>query len=315
MIGKIGLTIGIAFNVAILALSHGHPSYGYEVRGNLWEPGKQILQGRSPYDPATPRRALAEGTSDCCIQALYPAPTHVLFAPLSWLPFDAAMVLFTLLATACLIVALWLLGTRSSAAFGSVLLLPPVWTGTQVGSIMPFLVLGCALCWRWRDRPYLGGIAVAATAVMKIFLWPLWLWLLFTRRYRAAVVSAVAAVVMLAGGWAVFGFQNLLDYPQLLMNVAKLEEGHSISLVRFGGESLAVAVFVALLVVGRRSFSVMILASLVLLPIVWVHTLQVLFVPAALAFNEPKEILGRLRRLRRPGSRAGALPNIRPAER
>jgi hypothetical protein len=54
MIGKIGLTIGIAFNVAILALSHGHQSYGYEVRGNLWEPGKQILQGRSPYDPATP---------------------------------------------------------------------------------------------------------------------------------------------------------------------------------------------------------------------------------------------------------------------
>ena len=115
MIGKIGLTIGIAFNVAILALSYGHQSYGYEVRGNLWEPGKQILQGRSPYDPATPKRALAEGT-DCCIQALYPAPTHVLFAPLSWLPFDAAVVLFTLLATACLIVALWLLGLRSAAA-------------------------------------------------------------------------------------------------------------------------------------------------------------------------------------------------------
>jgi len=73
--------------------------------------------------------------------------------------------------------------------------------------------------------------------------------------------------------------------------------------------------FVALLVVGRRSFSVMILSSHVLLPIVWVHTLQVLFVPAALAFNEPEETLGRLRRLRRTGSRAAALPNIRPAER
>lgn len=314
MIGKIGLTIGIAFNVAILALSYGHQSYGYEVRGNLWEPGKQILQGRSPYDLETPKRALAEGT-DCCIQALYPAPTHVFFAPLSWLPFDAAVVLFTLLATACLIVALWLLGLRSAAAFGTVLLLPPVWTGTQVGSIMPFLVLGCALSWRWRDRPYLGGIAVAATAVMKIFLWPLWLWLLFTRRYRAAIISAVAAVVILAAGWAVIGFQNLLDYPQLLMNVSKLEEGQSISLVRFGGEWLAVAVFLALLVVGRRSFSVMILASLALLPIVWVHSLQVLLVPAVLAITNPEETLGRLRRLRRTGSHAPAVPNIRPAER
>src|SRR5256885_2852954 len=225
MIGKIGLTIGIAFNVAILALSHGHMSYGYEVRGNLWEPGKQILQGRSPYDPATPKRALAEGSSDCCIQALYPAPTHVLFAPLSWLPFDAAVVLFTLLATACLVVALWLLGTRSSAAFGAVLLLPPVWTGTQVGSIMPFLVLGCALSWRWRDRPYLGGIAVAATAVMKIFLWPLWLWLLFTRRYRAAIVSAVAAVLVVAAGRAVFWVSNPLAYPHVLVNMTQLPAG------------------------------------------------------------------------------------------
>ena len=229
-------------------------------------------------------------------------------------PFDAAVVLFTLLATACLIVALWLLGMRSSAAFGTVLLLPPVWTGTQVGSIMPFLVLGCALSWRWRDRPYLGGIAVAATAVMKIFLWPLWLWLLFTRRYRAAIISAFAAVVMLAAGWAVFGFQNLRDYPQLLMNVSKLEQGQSISLVRFGGEWLAVAVFLALLVVGRRSFSVMILASLALLPIVWVHSLQVLLVPAVLALNDPEETLGRLRRLRRMGRDAPALPNMLPAE-
>src|SRR5256884_8353902 len=132
MIGKIGLTLGIALNVAILALSHGHRSYGYEVRGNLWERGKQILQGKSPYDPATPKRALAEGTSDCCIQALSPAPPHVFFAPLSWLPFDAAVGLFTPLATACLVGALWLLGTRSSAAFGAVLLLPAVSTRTQV---------------------------------------------------------------------------------------------------------------------------------------------------------------------------------------
>lgn len=314
MIGKIGLTIAIAFNVALLALSHGHMSYGYELRGNLWEPGKQILHGNSPYDVETPKRALAEGRTDCCIQALYPAPTHVFFAPLSLLPFEVAMAIFTLVSAACLIGALWLLGTRSSAAYGLVLLLPPVWTGTQVASIMPFLVLGCALSWRWRDRPYLGGVAVAVTAVMKIFLWPLWLWLLFTRRYRQAIVAAVSAVVLLVAGWAVFGFQNLLDYPQLLSNVTKLEEGHSIGLVRFGGEWLALAVFLGLVAVGRRSFSAMIVASLALMPIVWVHTLQVLLVPAALAFNEP-ETLGRLRRLVPRRAAAVGVPTVQPAER
>jgi Glycosyltransferase family 87 len=189
-----------------------------------------------------------------------------------------------------------------------------VWTGTEVGSIMPFLVLGCALCWRWRDRPFLGGIAVAATAVLKVFLWPLWLWLLFTRRYRAAAISAISAIVMLTAGWAVFGFQNLLDYPQLLMNVTKLEQGHSISLTRLGGEWLAVTVFAVLLILGRRSFSTTIIASIALLPLVWVHTLQVLLVPLALAFNQP-ETLGRLRRLRRGSTPTTTLPTIRPAER
>jgi Glycosyltransferase family 87 len=314
LIGKVGLTLGVTWAIALLVLAHGHPAYGLEFRGDLWEPGKQILARNSPYDLETPRRALAEGLPDCCLQALYPAPTHVLFAPLSWLPFDAAMIVFTLLATACLLGAMWLLGTRSSAAFGLVLLLPPVWTGTEVGSIMPFLVLGCALCWRWRDRPFLSGMAVAATAVLKVFLWPLWLWLLFTRRYRAAAISAISAIVMLTAGWAVFGFQNLLDYPQLLMNVTKLEQGHSISLTRLGGQWLAVTVFVVLLILGRRSFSTTIVASIALLPLVWVHTLQVLLVPLALAFNEP-ETLGRLRRLGRRSTPTPTLPTIRPAER
>jgi hypothetical protein len=312
IIGKLGLALGVSWIVVLLAFAHGRLAYGFEFNGNLWEPGKQILQGQSPYDPGKPKAALSEG-ENCCLQALYPAPTHVLFAPLSWLPFDAAMLVFTALAVASLVGGLWLLGTRSSAAFGLVLLLPPVWAGLKLGNIMPFLILGCALCWRWRDRPFLGGVAVAATAVLKVFLWPLWLWLLFTRRYRAALVAAIAAVMMLAAGWAVFGFQNLLDYPQLLMNIAKLEGHRSMSLVRVGGEWLAVSAFVALLVIGRRSFPVMVVASLVLLPVVWLQTLQILLVPAALLFNQPNT-LGRLRRLLRTDDGLPAVPGFHSAE-
>jgi hypothetical protein len=312
IIGKLGLFLGVGWTVALLALAHGHRAYGFELRGNLWTPGKQIVHGNSPYDPAYPKAALADGR-DCCLQALYPAPTHVLFAPLSWLPFDAAMLVFTALAGASLVGGLWLLGTRSAAAFGLILLLPPVWAGLKLGSIMPFLVLGCALCWRWKDRPYLGGLAVAATAVMKIFLWPLWLWLVFTRRYRAAIVTALAAVVMLVAGWAVFGFENLLDYPQLLMNVTKLEQDRSMSLVALGGHWLAVGTFLVLLALGRRSFPVVVVASLALLPVVWPQTLVILLVPTALAFNQP-ETLGRFRALLRMGDVSGPSSNAQPAE-
>jgi hypothetical protein len=286
MVGKLVLALGVAFNVALLAAAHGHRAYGLELRGNLWEPGKQILHGNSPYDPEYPQRALAEGL-ECCLQALYPAPTHVLFAPLSWLPFEAAMLVFTALAAASLLGGLWLLGMRSAAAFGLTLLFPPVFQAIKLGSLMPFLVLGCALCWHWRNRPFLAGVAVAATAVLKVFLWPLWLWLLFTRRYRAAVISAIAAVAMLAAGWAVFGFEHLRDYPGLLMNLSELEQDQGYSLVRVGGEWLAVAAFAALLLAGRRSFPVVVVAALALTPVVWLQTFVILLVPIVLAYNHP----------------------------
>lgn len=313
MIGKFGLAFGVALNVGVLAIVDHRRVYGFELKGNLWTPGKRILEGSSPYNPAYPKRALAEGL-DCCLQALYPAPTHVLFAPLSWLPFEAAMIVFTALAAASLVGGLWLLGMRSSAAFGLTLMLPPVWAGLAGGGVMPFLILGCALCWRWRDRPLLGGVAVAATAVLKVFLWPLWLWLIFTRRYRAAAISAIAAVVMLAAGWAVFGFEHLLDYPRLLMNVAELEQDKGFSLVRLGGEWLALAVFVALLMLGRRSFPIMIIAALALTPIVWLQTLAILLVPLVFAFNHPGT-LGDLPFLRRTPITLGGRHTIRPAER
>ncbi|MEN3336355.1 MAG: hypothetical protein V7647_31 [Acidobacteriota bacterium] len=312
MIGKFGLAFGIAMNAAVLALVDKH-TYGFELRGNLWQPGKQILHGNSPYDPEYPKRALAEGLH-CCVQALYPAPTHVVFAPLAWLPFQVAMILFTIVAAAGLVGGLWLLGMRSAAAFGLVLMFPPVWSGFAAGGVMPFLVLGCALCWRWRDRAVVGGIAVAATAVLKVFLWPLRLWLILTRRYRAAAVSAVTAVILLAAGWAVFGFENLRDYPQLLTNAAKLEQDHGLSLVRIGGEWLALAVFACLLVLGRRSFPVMVIAALALTPIVWLQTLEILLVPIVLAFAQ-REAYADVRRLPRIRISSTGIHRARAAER
>jgi len=62
MIGKIGLTIGIAFNVAILALSHGHQSYGYEVRG------KTPAEIRAVIKRAPRRKANQVGTCDDGVQ-------------------------------------------------------------------------------------------------------------------------------------------------------------------------------------------------------------------------------------------------------
>lgn len=286
-VGWLVLAVGAGWNLLLLAAAHGNVAFGLELRGNLYEPGQRILHGQNPYDLAHTERALHDPTVDCCLQALYPAATHVLFAPLAWLPFDAAMVLFTVVAVGALVGGLWLLDVRDPAAFGVVLLLPPVWHGLKLGGIMPFLILGLAVAWRWRDRPWVAGVAVAVTAVLKVFLWPVWLWLVFTRRYRAAVIAAVSALVMLTVGWAVIGFDGLRDYPRLLRNLTEIEGGEGVSLYRLGGYPLAVAAFTVLIVAAWRwrSLPLTVVAAVALTPVVWVQTLSVLLVPAVLGYR------------------------------
>ena len=72
----------------------------------------------------------------------------------------------------------------------------------QTANLTLPLLLALAAIWALRHRAVLPGLVLALTLATKLFLWPLFVWLLATRRYRAAAASAAATAVLVAGSWA-----------------------------------------------------------------------------------------------------------------
>jgi len=142
------------------------------------------------------------------------------------------------------------------------------------------------------------AVATAFTALLKLFLWPLGIWLLATRRWRAFVSCAALGLVLLLGGWAVIDFAGLRSYPTLLHDLQQVEVPVSYSAVALFGlsGSAATAVTVLLSLAGvaaialaargvggdRRAFGVAVIVSLLATPLLWMHYLLLLFVPIAL---------------------------------
>jgi alpha-1,2-mannosyltransferase len=262
----------------------------------FWSAGRDVLAGRSPYPPVDAAVLSTEANF------VYPAVAAYLMAPLSLLPLAQAGAIFTLLAIGAVPLALWLLGVRDWRCYGAAVVSAPILHGAVVGAISALLALALAVVWRWRDRPLVVAPLVALLVVSKVFLWPLGLWLLVTRRVRSAFAAAGIAVVAAFAGWAALGFAGLADYPQLLALLSDLlaEKGYSpvalglslgapesaAKLLAYVTGAVAVAACVAL---ARRrsqeadlaSLCAALAAALLLSPIVWTHYLTVLFVPIA----------------------------------
>jgi hypothetical protein len=265
----------------------------------LWNAALDVRHGRSPYPPADPTVLARQGSF------VYPAPAAFVAAPLTVLSFSAAGLTFSLLSVAALLGALWLAGVRDWRVFGLALLTRPALHSLSLGAVSPFLALGLAAAWRWRDRRWLLAEVVAALIVLKLFLWPLLVWLALTRRLASAAAALALAVVVSLAGWAAIGFDGLRGYPHLLSLLSDVLEGRGYSLVGLGlawgaspgaARGLAAAVGVACLaLVAWRSrttgtdawtFIVAIGAALALSPIVWLHYFVLLLVPIAIVSPE-----------------------------
>jgi hypothetical protein len=138
--------------------------------------------------------------------------------------------------------------------------------------------------------------------VLKVFLWPMLIWLAVTRRAVSALTALVLAAVASIIGWAVLGFAGIRAYPHLLDLLSRVLQGKSYSLVAFGlslgagataARALAIAVGLACIGLiawrGRVSrsdawtFTLAVGAALALSPIVWLHYFVLLLVPIAIA--------------------------------
>jgi Glycosyltransferase family 87 len=268
---------------------------GFDFEGTLWDPAVAIREGRSPY-PAPRMEEVEVGNP-----ALYPPLLMFVAAPFTFLPWPVGLALWTLFLGAAIATTLAVLGVRDLRCYVVALLSLPVMSGLVFGNGTLLLVPLVALAWRWRERWPRVGIVVGLAIAAKLFLWPLLVWLLATRRYRALAAAVGATAVCLLGPWGAIGFSGLSAYPDLLQVAEDVYATHSFSVATVLGalgaetelasrSTLALGVVLAVFafVVGRResdsgSFSLVVLAAILGSPIVWPYYFALVLVPLAIA--------------------------------
>jgi hypothetical protein len=285
-----------ALPIALLAMMIGSTlgqQYAFDFHGSLWEASRDILAGRNPYPPPTPD-GVASGD-----QFVYPPLPALVAIPLGLMPYPWAAGVLTVLLLIAMSAALVVLGVRDWRCHGAVLASILMLHDVRLGAITPLLVLGVALLWRLRDSSS-AAVPFALVVVAKVFFWPLGIWLLATRRIRAAGWAVAITIGLVLTSWALIGFAGLAEYPELLSVLARVEQADGYSVVAAAlaaglSESMARVVAAALGVVllgsawreGRRgadlrSFALAIGACYALTPIVWLHYFLLLYVPIAI---------------------------------
>lgn len=251
-----------------------------------------VVHGHSPYVAATPA-ALAHFD-----KFVYPPVSAFLFVPVAELPSEMGRVLVLAGGLVAIVCALRLLHVEDWRCYGVALASAPAINSVALGALTSFLFVGAAAAWRYRDRTVMAAVVVAFTAVLKVFLWPLVIWLLATRRWRSAAACVGGAVVLLLGSWAVIGFAGFGSYPTLLHVLQRIEAPVSYSVVALVGvgDGAATAVTAALAVAlagvivlaartpdgDRRALAAAVIAALIATPLLWLHYLLLLYVPIAL---------------------------------
>lgn len=269
--------------------------YAGDFHYSYWPAGQRVLDGATPYvDPDAPEVTQA-------IAFVYPALGALLLAPFSLIPREVADAVFTLLNIAAVPLMLYVLRVRDWRLYGAALLCLPVLSAWLVGNVTLFLALGLALLWRHRDHAVAAGVLAAVLVSFKVFLWPLGLWLLATRRYVAIGWAIASGLAINLVAWGIIGFDEVGRYRSLLSALADEREDLGFSVVsvalregiaRSPAYALALlltaAAAAACVVAGRRgrdhgSLALAVAVCLLATPVVQLHYFALLLVPLALA--------------------------------
>lgn len=257
---------------------------------------ERVLDGESPFpeldDP------VFEGHQ----AYVYPPLTALLAVPLTALPDGWVDFVGVFVVLAVLLFSLWVAGARDPRCYAIFALWLPTMTAWQNANVTALLLLATALTWRFRDSWGKAGSALGLGIALKLLLWPLSLWLFVTGRVRAAIASAVVAVIALVVSWAAIGFEGMTAYPDLLRRLTEAEgdNGHGLSIYSGAlavglpsavGHAASVVAGAALLLgclaLARRgddrgAFTLAVVAILAFTPLVWMHYLTLLAVPLAI---------------------------------
>jgi alpha-1,2-mannosyltransferase len=277
----------------VLANAMKH-QFAFDVHFAFVPAARAVLHGASPYSDMT-SPAVQKGYA-----FLYPPLGAYLFAPFTLLSTAVAGTLATLLVAATVPATLLVLGIRDWRCYAISFIWIPTLAGIESANVTLPMVLGLALVWRYRNKAAVVALVGGFIIALKLFFWPLLVWLVATRRYRAAALTAAVSLAFVFVPWAGIGFAGLGDYAQLLRFVSHQEGADSYSLaalVHYAVPSWTAAVAVETLVgvgvlglvvrAGRRgsdrdAFALAIVAMLAFTPLLEIHYFAVLLVIVAL---------------------------------
>lgn len=281
----------VALPVWVLATARRGDKFAVDFHHVFWPAARLLLHGDSPYGAG----------AHLATPFVYPPPAAWLFTPFGLLPHSVADVVFVASLLAATFASLKMLGVTDWRCYGVAAAWPPVVFALQIANVSLLLTLGLALLWRVRHRALAAALVVAALVVLKLFLWPLGVWLVARHGLRSGVVSAFAAGVTTLGAWAAIGFRGLTAYPHILSDLERQWGPSTYSAYAFGlrlGVDGAVARALPLVIggavllgaiwLGRRDadgvapFAAAIVAAILISPVVWLHYLVLLLVPVAI---------------------------------
>ena len=177
------------------------------------------------------------------------------------------------------------------------LLSPPSLACLVSGNVSLLLVFAVAVMWAYRDRPWISGAALGLALAVKLWLWPLAAFLLFTRRWRALGVAACWVAVAMLAWWLVSPGGDLDTYPERSEAIFEFFSvsamGVVAALTNLGvgaaaAQGVATTLGLAVLAVAWRVrregwvFGGCVTAALLAAPLLWTHYYAVLFVPIAM---------------------------------
>ena len=290
--------VAFALLVVVLGYLNSWP-IGFDFRGTLWEPARALLDGAAIYPE--PTRDSHRARQPGCLPPVFILASVPLALAAGRRPPRGC-------GSACSACA-WSRrcgssGCETGAATCSPITSPVTVHGLFYGNLTIVMVLLVALAWRYRERGWIAGIALGAAVAAKLFVWPLVVWLLLTRRFaRPPGRSALASCSCSAHG-PLIGFEGFRDYPKLLRVVQDVYAERSISVSTVAGALGALGVrrrrargarwgspasasppgSFARDDGDRRAFAVLVAACVLASPIVWPNYAALLFVPIAVTW-------------------------------
>ena len=286
--------VAVMWTLAFVGFSLAEDLLAWDVRFAYLPAAEAVLDGRSPY-PELDDPILEDQKG-----YVYPPQLVVALIPLTPLPIDVVAVLVTFALLALVGLTLWILDIRDLRCYAAAFLWMPTTSGVLLGNVSIPLAFALAVAWRYRESVWRPAVAVGLAVSAKLLLWPVFVWMVATRRLRTVALAALIGAVVTFAAWAAIGFDGLRAYPDLLQRLSEIQAERSYSIVGMvatlglgstAGNVLTVAAGLALLVgcvvFARRSddaraFTCAVAATLAVSPIVWLHYLVVLLVPMAI---------------------------------